>query len=189
MPTARPTHLSNKSSAEARPLILALREAVLNGEWEKIKQLGMAGNKLDDESIEKALKHPDIANAPPEVINWLTYSKNSTYADLCNKDHSPLLQARALLHDYSKNNSALGRFFGHLKRKNDNLQLASTLVREIDQGIIKSGEELLAKLEKFAPENKTGSFARRIQYICSEIFPEINRVSDLHTQSQQAFKP
>lgn len=78
--------------------------------------------------------------------------------------------ARDLLNDYTKGDSALGRFFsGHWNRHH--LKEVNALVKEIDKRQIKNVADLLQKLKQIELVNPTkGSLARRIEFIQEKKF-------------------
>jgi hypothetical protein len=80
------------------------------------------------------------------------------------KSKEELSFARAVLNDYTKNNSALRRFFtGHWNRHH--VVEVNALVVQIDQGKINTAADLLQKLKEIQLVNPNGSLARRISLI------------------------
>lgn len=80
------------------------------------------------------------------------------------KSKEELSFARAVLNDYTKNNSALRRFFtGHWNRHH--VAEVNALVVQMDQGKINTAADLLQKLKEIHLVNPNGSLARRISLI------------------------
>lgn len=87
----------------------------------------------------------------------------SYHAFFKSKD-DPLANARALLNDYTKSNSALSRFFhGHWNRHH--VQEISNIVSEIDNNTLQNIDQLMDKLKSIKLANPVGSLAKRIRYI------------------------
>jgi len=98
-----------------------------------------------------------------------------TYIALYDSGRDAIESARALLDDYTKSDSALSRFFhGHWNRHH--VAEVAEIVKQIDDGEIKTTDELLEVLDSIVPDNPTGSIARRIKYIKEQFALE-----DAHT--------
>ncbi|MGL5742764.1 MAG: DUF5617 domain-containing protein [Legionella sp.] len=88
----------------------------------------------------------------------------ASYAKLYYQGVYPLQGARQLLNDYTKNNSAISRFFhGHWNRHH--VAEVSQLVNKIDKGDIQDVTSLIAELKKINLVNTKGSLARRIYFL------------------------
>lgn len=94
----------------------------------------------------------------------------SSYKKIVKDLPETLLQARALLDDYTKHYSVISRFFhGHWNRHH--VSDVNTILQRKD---IDSVEELLGELEEVRLVNPNGSLAKRIQFIKDNILqPEV----------------
>ncbi|MFT4059835.1 MAG: ankyrin repeat domain-containing protein [Legionella sp.] len=141
-------------------------------------------NKLLEESPPNS---PYVSYIKKEFSNELKNVHTPvSYDNLCNQFSFPMEKARALLNDYTKNNSALNRFFhGHWNRHH--VHKVSMIVNDITNHIINTPQELLERLKAINPQNKTGSIARRTQYIEEIIFADsLSNTTSFHSLSLRA---
>jgi ankyrin repeat protein len=90
----------------------------------------------------------------------------TSYHRLKEKSLCSLLQARDLLNDYTKHNSAVSRFFhGHWNR--NHVKEVSVIVNNIDSKKILNVEDLMSELNKIKLKNTLGSLARRMAFIAN----------------------
>lgn len=94
-------------------------------------------------------------------------------------DNDELLKARALLNDYTRNNSSISRFF-HGNWNRHHLHEVHQIVRAIDNQEITTLEELLNRLDNIQLANSNGSLARRIAFISANTLP-MDTISALET--------
>lgn len=162
----------------------SLWHAAKGDQLEVVKRLCLTNiinaNNLIIEKILKAAKRPNQSMA------WLKCFRSPYYNTLCEETgiklkalaeislSEPLAKARALLNNYTHGNSAVNRFFhGHWNRHY--LVEVAQIIAQIDSGELNSKQSLLAALnnvEKKFPGNfnKSGSFARRREFIREIIF-------------------
>jgi len=80
---------------------------------------------------------------------------------------SELQQARKILNDYTKGDSAFWRFiYGHWERHH--IEVVARLVRQIDDGLITNMEDLSYELGQIKLINEVGSLARRFSFLTSQ---------------------
>lgn len=119
------------------------------------------------------------ASIVPQVVKFggkkspVFYNMPAAYDEHYNPQNQSLINARALLDDYTKGNSALSRFFhGHWNRHH--VAEVHALVQKIDNNEIKNVRELVNQLYQIPLVNKQGSLARRMNYIERREIQEIN---------------
>jgi hypothetical protein len=112
--------------------------------------------------IEKViLDHEEILSPDIQVAKRVW---PESYWELTEHSDNKLQQARALLDDYTKSDSAVWRFLcGHWNRSYT--QEANRLVYCLDSGLIEDEETLNQALENISPKNPVGSLARRFCFL------------------------
>lgn len=102
----------------------------------------------------------------------------ASYVTIYTSAKNPLLGARALLNDYTKNDSAISRFFhGHWNRHHV-LEVAR-IVKMIDRHEIANASDLLFSLNQIQLVNPHGSLARRINFIERKLGLQTHEMDDL----------
>lgn len=87
----------------------------------------------------------------------------ASYDNLTSPYNEKIEKIRVLLDDYTKGDSAVGRFFhGHWNRHH--VKKVAEIVKKIDAKEI-TLDEIISQIKAIEPDNKTGSFAKRKQYI------------------------
>lgn len=168
-----------------------LSNAVKDNQLEIVKKLCLANLiSATDPLVASILKESKKTHSA--TINWLKKYQSPAYHVLCkevvngsnafkaNNLTAPLAKARALLNDYTKNNSALSRFFhGHWNRHH--ISEVTQIVRQIDSGEI-TEQTLMAALDSVEKNykgqfNSQGSFARRREFIREFFFTPLEKNS------------
>ncbi|KTD07784.1 DUF5617 domain-containing protein [Legionella jamestowniensis] len=137
--------------------------------------------KLDPNLLTECLALANKNKAPLEFRNWLTNAKApASYASLTNPQQEKLAKIRALLDDYTKGDSATARFF-HFHWNRHHTKRLAEIVKAIDAGNV-TLQEVVEQLKEIEPENKTGSFARRRQYILDKLNVEESDTPEQHQE-------
>ncbi len=122
-------------------------------------------NKIID-AQKLAVKTPGVSQ---QFKVWLANALHpESYNKLVAKEEEKLGKVRALLNDYTKGDSLIGRFFtGHWSRHHT--QTIAQLVKEIDENPSISLKEVMDKLHAIRLVNQQGSLAKRVQYIMDRL--------------------
>ncbi len=91
----------------------------------------------------------------------------ASYSKIPTETNTLLWNIRDILNDYTKGNSSVVRIFtGHWNRHH--LREIAGIVSQIDLRSLASGADVIRELKQIKLTNKTGSLARRIQFIVEE---------------------
>jgi hypothetical protein len=91
---------------------------------------------------------------------------SASYQTFVSNTSNELQQARNLLNDYTRGESACLRFL-HGNWNRHHIEEIARLVYRIDHGLIAHLEDLKYELEQIKLTNETGSLARRFSFIAS----------------------
>lgn len=94
----------------------------------------------------------------------------ASYTRLTNQPETPLAKATALLHDYTKHGSATSRFF-HSHWNRHHVNEVTQCLASIASGQINSVADLITIMQGIPQMNPTGSLARRMNFMRTEILP------------------
>lgn len=121
--------------------------------------------KLNKQFIKDCLEIVERKYAPEQFKNWLKNANYpASYDNLTRLNDSKIQKIRTLLDDYTKDDSAVSRFFhGHWNRHN--AKAVAAIVKNIDENPDITLTDISEQLNAIQPKNETGSFARRRQYI------------------------
>tara|TARA_B100000989_G_C19532054_1_gene470626 strand:+ start:3229 stop:4749 length:1521 start_codon:yes stop_codon:yes gene_type:complete len=159
---------------EAKPAELVENEALkahFSGREDELRSIASKDPRLL-QSIARQLVHLEresnlIVRENQRYVELQSYFKDNapaSYKELTGSGDNNLSKARALLADYTKNDSALARFFtGHWNRHH--VSTVNNIVNKIDNNQYHDIHELLSELYAINNQNLTGSLARRITFI------------------------
>jgi len=142
----------------------------------KITCLDLSANGLENQSVEELGR---LLLPLPSTVALITLDHEEplaplmqiakrrwpqSYWKLIRETPNTMQQARVILEDYTKGDSALRRFVsGHWNRHH--IGEVTRLVHYINQGLITSMEDLIYEIEQIKTPNTTGSLARRFSFL------------------------
>lgn len=132
----------------------------------------------------KKTDSPEVAKQEASIKKPAPLTAPASYHTFFTSKNDPLANARALLNDYTKSNSALSRFFhGHWNRHH--VQEISKIVSEIDNNTLQNIDDLMKKLKSIKLANPIGSLAKRIRFIEEKTPPVVIDNDDAKTMPGQ----
>lgn len=159
------------TEANRRMLIHALRSLP-----SQIKYLDLSGNGFEQDDGERLAA---LFSRLPATVEWVSLSHEkaasprehiekrrwpASYRSLTTRSSDKLMQARFILDDYTKGDSAVRRFFyGHWNRHH--AKEVAHIVKAIDAGRITDIKDVLSELELIEVLNPTGSLTRRVAFL------------------------
>ncbi len=168
-------YLLNNEKPNSSHVSQCLAKAADAKQWDIVEQIYRmkSDNKLSRENLRCNLRSETLKKSP--IINSLKNSLSPEYYDkLIAKFPNPLLQAKALLNDYTKGNSRMARFF-HGNWNRHHISAVTAIIRRLDSNNsdgIKTKKELLDALKRIKLTNKLGTLAGIIDFVENKIKDE-----------------
>lgn len=142
----------------------------------EIKYLDLSGNGFEHDD---GLRLAQLFSRLPATVEWVSLSHEKpaspadhianrtwplSYRALASKSSDVLMQARTILDDYTKGDSATRRFFyGHWNRHH--AKEVAKIVQSIDKRRITNVQDVLSELELIDVLNPAGSLTKRVAFL------------------------